>query len=618
MPSRWRADHESARRGRAPLRFGGHPPPRGQRAGRAPGVGRGRQRSEPRSSALGTRNQAHAGINELPDCCCAPTARSTACSRACAHSRDMLERTTVENLQVTHDKLAEVTSATEVAATDILDGLDRSLALIDRLDEEEGRDPRRGARRAARRDLPGDGPPAVPGHHLAAAELRLQRADRDGVAPRPARRLFDPSTFGVQARGAWSGAGPSPSTRPPPPTTPRPVRPSSTRSSGSNGAPLAHGRGPVPGGGRAAAAASITTRRPLRVACAFRLLGHQLADRPIADSPLHPAESESCRATPRRHRAAAPPARRPSTCRQVGEQHHGVELAQTHHGLVAQPLRARHGSPCTAAARGRASPARPARPAIDSSASRPSATARTRQPAAASASPTMRRASASASADQHAAAADAGRCARRRPCVAPRAAPASAAPHRAERDRVAGSSAGVTASRTGGVHRPVCSRSAASARHAPYSGAARRAAPARARRGARPAPPARRRRSRTEHARPRADLPRPVARALRVARQHHDARQAVVGVAAVERAAARAARRVNSAPGPARSPPARRRPSAAPAAARSAGPARCRRRGASGRSPPGRTPRRSGAAAPAGCRARCPVTRTSTRVAVQP
>lgn len=49
-------------------------------------------------------------------------------------SRDALETATVEKLQTTSEKLKEVTSATEVAATDILDALDRAQTLVDDLD----------------------------------------------------------------------------------------------------------------------------------------------------------------------------------------------------------------------------------------------------------------------------------------------------------------------------------------------------------------------------------------------------------------------------------------------------------------------------------------------------
>ena len=62
--------------------------------------------------------------------------------------RSQLEAATVDKLQVTHEKLREVTSATESAATDILDGLDRARGLLDELDAEAaagGRPSPRGA-----------------------------------------------------------------------------------------------------------------------------------------------------------------------------------------------------------------------------------------------------------------------------------------------------------------------------------------------------------------------------------------------------------------------------------------------------------------------------------------
>lgn len=49
-------------------------------------------------------------------------------------SRDALEKSSVEKLQHTHDKLKEVSQATEVAATDILNGLERASTMVDELD----------------------------------------------------------------------------------------------------------------------------------------------------------------------------------------------------------------------------------------------------------------------------------------------------------------------------------------------------------------------------------------------------------------------------------------------------------------------------------------------------
>jgi chemotaxis regulatin CheY-phosphate phosphatase CheZ len=52
-------------------------------------------------------------------------------------SRNLLEQAAMERLKRTHEKLHEVTSATEMAATGMLDGLDRSLVLLDRLEETD-------------------------------------------------------------------------------------------------------------------------------------------------------------------------------------------------------------------------------------------------------------------------------------------------------------------------------------------------------------------------------------------------------------------------------------------------------------------------------------------------
>lgn len=76
------------------------------------------------------------GLNEIPELLLRANREINSVLDSLRQSRDMLEKTASENLQVTHEKLREVTSATEVAATDILDGLDRSLALVDRLDAE--------------------------------------------------------------------------------------------------------------------------------------------------------------------------------------------------------------------------------------------------------------------------------------------------------------------------------------------------------------------------------------------------------------------------------------------------------------------------------------------------
>jgi hypothetical protein len=55
-------------------------------------------------------------------------------------SRDALQTATVEKIQHTNEKLKEVTSATEVAATDILDALDRAQVMIDDLEAADTAD----------------------------------------------------------------------------------------------------------------------------------------------------------------------------------------------------------------------------------------------------------------------------------------------------------------------------------------------------------------------------------------------------------------------------------------------------------------------------------------------
>jgi len=52
-------------------------------------------------------------------------------------SRTALEQGTVQRLQHTNEKLREVTSTTEVAATDILDALERALGLVDEMDQAD-------------------------------------------------------------------------------------------------------------------------------------------------------------------------------------------------------------------------------------------------------------------------------------------------------------------------------------------------------------------------------------------------------------------------------------------------------------------------------------------------
>lgn len=60
-------------------------------------------------------------------------------------SRGLLEQAAVERLKSTHKKLEEVSSATELAATGMLDGLDRALELVNHLEPDAGGDAPRDA-----------------------------------------------------------------------------------------------------------------------------------------------------------------------------------------------------------------------------------------------------------------------------------------------------------------------------------------------------------------------------------------------------------------------------------------------------------------------------------------
>lgn len=51
--------------------------------------------------------------------------------------KDQIEQTAVRKLHVTDEKLHAVSSTTETAATDMLDGLDRALLLLERIESDE-------------------------------------------------------------------------------------------------------------------------------------------------------------------------------------------------------------------------------------------------------------------------------------------------------------------------------------------------------------------------------------------------------------------------------------------------------------------------------------------------
>ena len=117
---------------------------------------------------------------------------------ALRQGRGVIEQTAVEKLHLTNEKLRQVSSATEVAATDIMDGLDRAIALVD--DLEATADPARldEIRGSLRDELFG-----MMGHlqfqdittqQLSHASSTLVEMEGRLVA---LARMFDPGQFGI-------------------------------------------------------------------------------------------------------------------------------------------------------------------------------------------------------------------------------------------------------------------------------------------------------------------------------------------------------------------------------------------------------------------------------------
>jgi chemotaxis regulatin CheY-phosphate phosphatase CheZ len=114
----------------------------------------------------------------------------------------MLQQTAVERLHHTHEKLREVSSTTENAATNMLDGVDRALRIIDRLDVESGLQASENAaalRSQLREEL------FTMMSHLQFHDITTQQLSyTSGVLSDVERRLaqlakaFDPRSFGVE------------------------------------------------------------------------------------------------------------------------------------------------------------------------------------------------------------------------------------------------------------------------------------------------------------------------------------------------------------------------------------------------------------------------------------
>jgi chemotaxis regulatin CheY-phosphate phosphatase CheZ len=117
--------------------------------------------------------------------------------------RHLLERAAVEKIQHTHDKLQEVSATTEVAATDILNGLDRATSMVDELDtlaEGDGNEKSSALRAALRDELF-----ALMGHmqfqDITSQQLNYASSVLNDMEARLAQvaRAFDPAAYGVAA-----------------------------------------------------------------------------------------------------------------------------------------------------------------------------------------------------------------------------------------------------------------------------------------------------------------------------------------------------------------------------------------------------------------------------------
>lgn len=75
------------------------------------------------------------GLATLPQSLLRAYSEITGILERLRESRGVLEQAAVDRLTQMNDKLKEVSSATETAATDIMNGLDRSIAMVDELDE---------------------------------------------------------------------------------------------------------------------------------------------------------------------------------------------------------------------------------------------------------------------------------------------------------------------------------------------------------------------------------------------------------------------------------------------------------------------------------------------------
>jgi chemotaxis regulatin CheY-phosphate phosphatase CheZ len=86
----------------------------------------------------GRHNTPAGGSEELPGILVQAQEQILSVLLQLRESRAVLQMPTMERFQITHEKLREVSSASEVAAIDILDACDRATELVDELDSIDG------------------------------------------------------------------------------------------------------------------------------------------------------------------------------------------------------------------------------------------------------------------------------------------------------------------------------------------------------------------------------------------------------------------------------------------------------------------------------------------------
>lgn len=95
-------------------------------------------RSEDRVRVLSTRvSQAHSRLEAVPEAIALGSSEIRSVLDSLRQTREILESAELDRFQQANDKLQEVTTATEVATHEIMDSLDRSLLLLERLDEAD-------------------------------------------------------------------------------------------------------------------------------------------------------------------------------------------------------------------------------------------------------------------------------------------------------------------------------------------------------------------------------------------------------------------------------------------------------------------------------------------------